>query len=477
MGILDILLNHQLLAVLVEIFYILLCHFFIAYHLEKLNYGEFGALRLSLFVVILTAIVLIPNYLVLFGWQMVFSPEALPAVRTWSKFFLQYRNPIWLIVYMLLARHLLKLSKQYVAGSALTVFCFVQIFTLASDAMEYVFLLLRDVLQTYTGYNLLHILLIVVTIVINLYFAYYIRKNAHKFKWIFEAGYEKSRWIGLINVIAAAFIWLALASIYLFFQSQHSVLLAVEQFFYPFMILFLTAIFIQSLRISMLNAQMSGMALNNNLLFKDIDDFKGMRHDLNNILQVYDGYIKTQQYEDLQAFHEELFDTMTQINDSLNLHIYLKDSPALYGLFMGAQRKAEEMGVDLQIKDVQYFQYIDLPILDLCRVLSNLLDNAIEHATDSEPRQVIVTLNNVARGRQEAIVSISNTTSEVVDIARIFVSGYTTKSGHMGQGLVEVNKILSRHYGCTITSSYDGGVFAMYLRTPFAVKRFKKTAP
>ncbi len=118
---------------------------------------------------------------------------------------------------------------------------------------------------------------------------------------------------------------------------------------------------------------------------------------------------------------------------------------------------------------MQDLKRIDLPDFDLCRILSNVFINAIESAARAEARTVRVTVHR--RQAAEAVVAISNSIPDRVDISKIFTPGFSTKPGHSGHGLYQVNRILAKYYGCTIRPNCEGQTFTMYLDLPLRVMK------
>lgn len=68
----------------------------------------------------------------------------------------------------------------------------------------------------------------------------------------------------------------------------------------------------------------------NDMLFS----LRGFKHDYNNMLQVIDGYILSNDLEGLKKFHSQMMSESRKINNITPLNSYIKDNPAIYGLIL-----------------------------------------------------------------------------------------------------------------------------------------------
>jgi two-component system sensor histidine kinase AgrC len=191
------------------------------------------------------------------------------------------------------------------------------------------------------------------------------------------------------------------------------------------------------------------------------EEFRGVKHDFYNMLQVYDGYLQMQNYDGLQRFHRSLFQATRQAGDSLSVLESFKSRMAVYGLLQAKLQKARNAGVTLYIDLVCDLSGVVLEDLDLCRVLSVALDNAIEAAEQSSKK--LVNLSFQRKEEDTIMMVLSNTTREDVDTRLIFQPGFTTKSNHAGHGLKQVRRILSQYDFCSFHVTYSQNLFTLFL--------------
>lgn len=87
---------------------------------------------------------------------------------------------------------------------------------------------------------------------------------------------------------------------------------------------------------------------------------------------------------------------------------------------------------------------IRIPVWDLCSMLGNLLDNAIEAAVaDPEPRVGV----EFKHENGFYVIYIINNGSPISDPSKVLEAGSTTKgSDSRGYGLYIVNKLVNKYY-------------------------------
>lgn len=122
------------------------------------------------------------------------------------------------------------------------------------------------------------------------------------------------------------------------------------------------------------------------------------------------------------------YDGMENIRD-----VYLKS------LFISKVYLMQESGITFNIECKEAIEEVPIQVFDLVRILGITLDNAIEATTKS-----VNPLINVAIIKEEnQIEFIVQNTSEATKegISRLITAGYSTKKGHLGFGLSNIQEI------------------------------------
>src|SRR5699024_7407740 len=112
--------------------------------------------------------------------------------------------------------------------------------------------------------------------------------------------------------------------------------------------------------------------------------------------------------------------------------------------------------VEIEINDDVTNQYTRL--LDVVRILSILLDNAIEAALESKELRLLV--EYIKETDIERVI-IENSTK--VEIAPLFKENYTTKSGNRGQGLATVKRLIGHYPNVSLKTSSSDYTFTQEL--------------
>jgi len=196
-------------------------------------------------------------------------------------------------------------------------------------------------------------------------------------------------------------------------------------------------------------------------LLKGLDDLRGIKHDFNNILHTYSGYLEMKEYENLGRYHASLVSALSHAGNEGDLARRMQENPAIVTLLMQkaeyAEKKKVRLTLSLQCKVDDF--YIDN--MDLSRVLSCLLDNAIEAASESEPRRVDITVK--PKTVNSKLIIITNSMSSMVALGLVQQSGISTKQGHEGMGLAIVHHIIGKYGNAVFHMECYSDEFSAYL--------------
>lgn len=127
-------------------------------------------------------------------------------------------------------------------------------------------------------------------------------------------------------------------------------------------------------------------------------------------------------------------------SDNLLFHI---DQPAISALINSKNSVARINNIDFSVAVKCDLSNLGIPVWDLCSILGNLLDNALEAAAnDPKPR---VGVEFKYEDGFYAIYIINNG-SRISELSRIFEAGYTTKGSEgRGYGLYIVKKLANKY--------------------------------
>ena len=184
---------------------------------------------------------------------------------------------------------------------------------------------------------------------------------------------------------------------------------------------------------------------------------RGWRHDYHNHLQSLKGFLSLNKVEQMKDYLNELetdLDSIDTLYHSGNLQL---DS------ILNAKLAIAEKGQIRIHCDASIPPQLHVSDLDLCVILGNLLDNAIESCrkiNDPDERFIRVYIGIL---KKQLYISITNATSETVKQRTDHY--FTTKRGDHGHGLKRVDQVVKKYDGY-LNRQNEPGVFATEIVLP-----------
>ena len=184
---------------------------------------------------------------------------------------------------------------------------------------------------------------------------------------------------------------------------------------------------------------------------------RGWRHDYHNHLQSLKGYLSLNKVEQMKNYLNELetdLDSIDTLYHSGNLQL---DS------ILNAKLAIAEKGQIRIHCDASIPPQLHVSDLDLCVILGNLLDNAIESCRkikDPDERFIRVYIGIL---KKQLYILITNATSETVKQRTDHY--FTTKRGDHGHGLKRVDQVVKKYDGY-LNRQNEPGIFATEIVLP-----------
>lgn len=195
-------------------------------------------------------------------------------------------------------------------------------------------------------------------------------------------------------------------------------------------------------------------------------NMRTFKHDYRNVLTSMNGYLMEEDIDGLKSYMSEHILPYEASIDSnmkaLNNLAYLQNLE-LKGLLSFKLSQAIEQGIQVKIAIYEDVSITYLGVIDLCRVVGILIDNAIEAAGLSPQKEVNFIVTNTT---DSLIIAIENTfPGEISSASKLFEPGYTTKENHSGIGLISVRKLLDQ-YDLMLETSIESPYFSQVLCLP-----------
>ncbi|MDE5859056.1 MAG: GHKL domain-containing protein [Oscillospiraceae bacterium] len=199
----------------------------------------------------------------------------------------------------------------------------------------------------------------------------------------------------------------------------------------------------------------------NDLINKQTEEIQNMyrqmqawRHDYRNHIQNMKNRLGGDQGE-LEQYLDDLADDLTQADTSIQTGNVMADAVLNSKLSV-----AEQKGIQLNIK-AYIPQGVAMTDVELCSILGNLIDNAIEACEKLSYDQRFMRVY-IDEFKGQFYLSVQNSSPPV---RRDRGTYRTTKAGSHGFGLFRIDRI-AKKYGGYVNRQYEEGIFATELLVP-----------
>lgn len=188
---------------------------------------------------------------------------------------------------------------------------------------------------------------------------------------------------------------------------------------------------------------------------------RGWRHDYKHHIQTMRAHLLMGQYQELDEYLRELDTDLTEVDTILKTGNVRIDAVLNSKLAV-----AEAKGIHVNAKAVVPGQ-LGMKEVDLCVILGNLLDNAMEACerqpeNDKEQQFIRVYIEVL---KQQLYIYVSNTMAD--DIRRSGEQYLSAKRGSHGFGLMRIDRVVKKYNGY-LNRQYEKGVFVTEIMLPLA---------
>lgn len=192
------------------------------------------------------------------------------------------------------------------------------------------------------------------------------------------------------------------------------------------------------------------------------NEMRKFRHDYVNILTTMSDYIRENDMAGLRSyFNDEILpmqDSMqmntVKINGTENLRVR-----EIKGLLTTKILQAQEKNISISIEVPEPIEKINMPIIDLSRVIGIILDNAIE-ASESITEDALIRVAFIKNSDISVTFIVMNKCED--DIPRVhtlFQENFSTKRGNRGLGLFTLKEITDSNANVLLDTTIENGYF------------------
>ena len=185
---------------------------------------------------------------------------------------------------------------------------------------------------------------------------------------------------------------------------------------------------------------------------------RAQRHDFLNHLQVVYSLIEMEEYNEANEYIEQVYGKITAVS-----RVMKTANPAVNALMQVKVAACEKAGIPVEVSITSKWALLEntMPDWEMCKVLSNLIDNAID-AMETVPANRRKLLISLGENVKQYTFRVENTGECIPESIRehIFIPGFTTKGDGHGMGLHIVRKTVTERGGdITVTSDEEKTVF------------------
>ncbi|WPC43569.1 sensor histidine kinase [Clostridium sp. JS66] len=169
---------------------------------------------------------------------------------------------------------------------------------------------------------------------------------------------------------------------------------------------------------------------------------RAQRHDFMNHLQVVYSLMEMEEYHDAREYIEKVFKDIQKVNKVLKTA-----NPAVNALLQAKILYGEKRGIKTEILITSSLQDLKVPSWEFCRVLGNIVDNAIYALQEIDEERIIQI--ELFEDLKLYGFKIKNNGPKIPEelVKKIFKAGVTTK-GEKGEGMgLAIVKHILEEYG------------------------------
>ncbi len=185
---------------------------------------------------------------------------------------------------------------------------------------------------------------------------------------------------------------------------------------------------------------------------------RAQRHDFMNHLQVVGSLVEMEEYKDAADYIDRVYGDIESVKTSLKTA-----NPAVNALLKVKLAESQKRGISMELHIQSKWENLPIQGWEMCRVLGNLIDNALDALANQPEPRVLLTIAE-SPGRYTFCVENNGPQIPSELESRIFQSGFTTKGTERGMGLAIVRSILQGNGGgIELLSTPERTVFSGWL--------------
>ena len=197
---------------------------------------------------------------------------------------------------------------------------------------------------------------------------------------------------------------------------------------------------------------------------------RAQRHDFLNHLQVVYSLIEMGEYPEANRYIEQVYGDIQSVSRVLKTRC-----APVNALLRAKMAEAEQRGAQVELSVNASWDTLPLPGWEMCRVLSNLIDNALDALRDAPQPRLWITLREDVKSVSFEVKNNGPAIPEK-NLARIFEPGFSGKGEGRGMGL-HIARETMRQAGGDLTVESNEQFTAFRGNLPKVLKPAEEDAP
>lgn len=182
---------------------------------------------------------------------------------------------------------------------------------------------------------------------------------------------------------------------------------------------------------------------------------RGWRHDYRNHIQNMKIQLAEKNYGKLDRYLSELAEDLAAVDTVIKTGNVMADA-----ILNSKLRSAENLNVSLSVK-ASIPEKLAMSDVELCAVMGNLLDNAIEACAALSEKERFMRIY-IGQFKKQFYISVQNSAGKIKKQNGKYLS---TKDGEHGYGLFRIDRIAKKYSGYVNRQNEDG-IFATEIMLP-----------
>ena len=176
---------------------------------------------------------------------------------------------------------------------------------------------------------------------------------------------------------------------------------------------------------------------------------RAQRHDFLNHLQVVYSLIEMREYEEANRYIEQVYGDIQSLSQALKTRC-----APVNALLRAKMAEANQRGIQAECAVHAAWEDLPLPAWEMCRVLSNLIDNAMDALKECPDPRIWITLGEDVKSYSFEVKNNGPAIPEK-NLASIFEAGFSGKGEGRGMGLYIARETMRGAEGDLTVESND----------------------